>query len=177
MDVFAADERTGHLSFASRLSWLWYDFSRRLDVARIGYCARCRRPFSLVGHRGVDRRFCSQACKTAAKNERSHRRRDALRRDFLAGAPVEEVASRYFEGDDPADARAKALRELETWPALKHAVDEAVGRDGWRAPLLARCRAEGLDVERILTSRRREELRRLARRARGSSGEGDGART
>lgn len=166
VDVFAADERTGHLSFQSRLSWLWYDFSRRLDVARIGYCAWCRRPFSLVGHRGMDRRFCSEACKTAAKNERARRRRDALRREFLAGETVEGVAARHFPGEGPAAARAKVVRALETWPALKHEVDGAIGREGWRAPLLARLRAEGLDVGRLLTSARREELRRRARDAR-----------
>lgn len=163
VDVFTADEKTGHLRFGSYLGWLWYDFSCKLDVARIGYCARCRKPFSLVGHRGVDRRFCSEACKTAAKNERFRKHRDALRRDFLAGEEVAVLARRYFEGEKRVLACAKVRKELETWPTLKHEVDDAIGRDGWRAPLLARCKEERLDLERILPSKRREQLRQMAR--------------
>lgn len=166
VDVFTADEKTGHLRFDSCLGWLWYDFSCKLDVARIGYCARCRKPFSLVGHRGIDRRFCSEACKTAAKNERSRRRRDALRRDFMAGDGVSALALRYFERDKHAVGSAKVRRELETWPALKHSVDDAIEREGWRAQLLARCREEGLDIQKILSAKRREQLKRVAQQKR-----------
>ena len=167
VDVFSADENTGHLRFPSYLGWLWYDFSCRLDVARIGYCARCRKPFSLVGHRGIDRRFCSEACKTAAKNERTRSRRNALRQAFLAGETVRALAGRHYPGEPAAAAAAKVRRELETWPKLKHEVDDAIGAEGWRAGLLLRCQAEGLSIEHLLSTRRREELKALAAEARG----------
>ena len=67
VDVFAADEKTGHLSFGNYLSWLWYDFSCKLDVARIGYCARCRKPFSLVGHRASTDVFVAKHAKLQLK--------------------------------------------------------------------------------------------------------------
>ena len=165
VDVFSADENTGHLRFPTYLGWLWYDFSCRLDVARIGYCARCRKPFSLVGHRGIDRRFCSEACKTAAKNERTRNRRNALREAFLAGEGVAALAHRYYPDETAAAGGAKVRRELETWPKLKHEVDDAIEAEGWHAGLLARCRAEGLTVERLLSTRRREELKAMVARA------------
>lgn len=162
VDVFAADEKTGHLSFGNYLSWLWYDFSCKLDVARIGYCARCRKPFSLVGHRGIDRRFCSEACKTAAKNERSRRRRDALRQDFLSGDDVTILAHRYFEQDTLSTGQAKVRRDLESWPALKHTVDDTIEQEGWHAQLLMRCRKEGLNIQKLLTVKRRDQLKQMA---------------
>lgn len=70
VDVFQGSESTGFLSFDSYLSWLWFDFSRKLSTVRIGYCEQCGRAFSLAGHRGMERKYCSEKCKTDAKNER-----------------------------------------------------------------------------------------------------------
>ena len=41
VDVFQGSESTGFLSFDSYLSWLWFDFSRKLSTVRIGYCEQC----------------------------------------------------------------------------------------------------------------------------------------
>ena len=68
VDVFQGNESTGFLSFDSYLSWLWFDFSRKLSTVKIGYCEQCGRAYSLAGHRGVKRHYCSDRCKTDAKN-------------------------------------------------------------------------------------------------------------
>ena len=167
--VLYGPEGIGKSTFASHFpAPLFLDVegsTAQLDVARIGYCARCRKPFSLVGHRGIDRRFCSEACKTAAKNERTRNRRNALREAFLAGEGVAALAHRYYPDETAAAGGAKVRRELETWPKLKHEVDDAIEAEGWHAGLLARCRAEGLTVERLLSTRRREELKAMVARA------------
>ena len=163
IDVFQSDEQTGYLAFENLLGWLWYDFSRRLDIIRIGYCEQCGRPFSLEGHRGIARRFCSQECKTKAKNERGRMRRDETRRRFAAGEEVERIARDQYPDDE---AGVDHVREdLSNWPELRHELDESIRAEGWQAsPLLSRCRKEGLAMSKLLSAERRRELRRLGRR-------------
>ena len=73
IDVFATGGETGYFTFGSLLSWLWYDFSHDLASVRVKYCARCGRGFSVAGHRGPERNYCSAACRNAAHNRRSRR--------------------------------------------------------------------------------------------------------
>ena len=162
IDVFATGGETGYFSFGSLLSWLWYDFSHDLASVRVKYCARCGRGFSVAGHRGPERNYCSAACRNAAHNRRSSARRDDIRSGFLErGASVGELARAHFPDLGERDARDAVRAVLSSWPALKHAVDEAIERDGWGAPLLRRCAEQGLDLLRLLPSRRRAQLRAL----------------
>lgn len=63
VDVFRSNESDDFLRFDTRLSYLWYRFAKNLGSVKIGYCQQCGRAFSLAGHRGIPRRFCSQTCK------------------------------------------------------------------------------------------------------------------
>lgn len=166
IDVFAVGGETGYFSFASHLSWLWYDFSHDLASVRVKYCARCGRGFSVAGHRGPERIYCSAACRNAAHNRRSSSRRDDIRSGFLrGGADVETLARAHFPDLDEGDARAAVRDVLSSWPALKHAIDEAIEECGWDAPLLRRCAEQGLDLLRLLPARRRSQLRMMRTRS------------
>lgn len=166
IDVFAVGGETGYFSFASHLSWLWYDFSHDLASVRVKYCARCGRGFSVAGHRGPERNYCSAACRNAAHNRRSSARRDDIRLGFLEdGRDVVTLAHEHFPDLREKDARDAVRDVLSSWPALKHAVDEAIEEDGWDAPLLRRCAEQGLDLLRLLPARRRSQLRMMRERS------------
>lgn len=139
VDPFQSDEATGYLSFKSYLSWLWFDFSKCLGAVKVGYCEECGKPFSLVGHRGIERRFCSQECKTKSKNSRMKRRRDEVREAFLAGESMDELVRRLGGDFSRADAKAKVRTWLNTWPRLRHEVDADVAANGKDSKLLLRC--------------------------------------
>ena len=162
IDVFATGGDTGYFSFSSLLSWLWYDFSHDLASVRVKYCARCGRAFSVAGHRGPERDYCSAECRNAAHNRRFSSRRDDIRRAFLEdGLEVHDLARRYYSERDESQGCASVRDVLSSWPALKHAIDEAIEQDGWSAPLLKRCAAQGLDLMRLLPVRRQKQLRHL----------------
>ena len=162
VDVFSASDETGFLSFRSHLSWLWYDFSRGLNKVRIKYCVRCGRAFSVVGHRGPDRVFCSDECRNASHNERSNKRRDVLRKEFLEqNYNVKQLALKHFADEKPAVGEKRVRQSLQSWPALKHAIDDDIERNGWSSPLLRRCHDEGLSLTNLLTTKRRHELERM----------------
>lgn len=145
VDPFQSDEATGYLSFNSLLSWLWFDFSKCLDAVKVGYCEKCGRAFSLVGHRGQKRRFCSQQCKTEAKNERMRKRRDDVRAGFVAGKSVSELATEFLGDEVDHDEAEKRVRSyLRTWPALKRELDRALATDGIQSDLIRRCWMERL---------------------------------
>lgn len=160
VDVFSAGDATGYLSFRSYLSWLWYDFSCNLGAVRVKYCVRCGRAFSVTGRRGPEKNYCSNDCRDAAHNERVGTKRDELRRAFLKdGATVAELASTYYPEEQAATGKKRVVALLESWPALKHAVDKEIDEHGWHAPLFARCHAEGLNIVKLLTSKRRRQLK------------------
>lgn len=52
-----------------------------------------------------------------------------MRQDFLSGDDVTILAHRYFEQDTPSTGQAKVRRDLESWPALKHTVDDAIEQE------------------------------------------------
>lgn len=162
VDLFSADEETGYLAFDSLLSWLWYGFSRELDLARIRYCAYCGKAFPLVGHRGPDKLFCSIECKNAARNKGMSQRRRIVREQFREqGASVAELAERHFREEGAKEGQRRVREALSSWPTLKHDIDDDISEHGWTSPLLKRCRDEGLDLERLLPARRKAELKRL----------------
>ncbi len=159
VDVFSAGGATGYLSFRSYLSWLWYDFSCNLGAVRVKYCVRCGRAYSVAGRRGPEKNYCSNDCRDAAHNERVGAKRDELRRAFLQGATVEELAARHYPDEDPATGAKRVRSLVESWPALKHEVDADIEAHGWHAPLFVRCHAEGLNVLKLLSSKRRRQLK------------------
>lgn len=159
VDVFSAGGATGYLSFRSYLSWLWYDFSCNLGAVRVKYCVRCGRAYSVAGRRGPEKNYCSNDCRDAAHNERVGAKRDELRRTFLQGATVAELAARHYPGEDPATGAKRVRSLVESWPALKHEVDADIEAHGWHAPLFVRCHAEGLNVLKLLSSKRRRQLK------------------
>lgn len=163
VDVFQGSDETGFLSFENYLSWLWFDFSRKLDTVKIGYCKACGRPFSLAGHRGIAKVFCSEKCKTAAKNAKEKERCARARNMFLnEGAGVGEIARRL---DVPEQ---KVRRQLATWAELKHALDDDIEAHGFAgSALLTRCQTEGLDpANTLLNARRKRELKELGGQSR-----------
>lgn len=154
VDFVNVDEATGFLSFDNYLSWLWYDFAVRRSDVRVGYCEECGRAFSLVGHRGLERRYCSRDCKTKAHNDENRKRRETIRRGFVDGASIAELARDVFGKDDEITMQS-VRKQLENWPYLKHLVNDAAkGRDifAWAdEDIVKRCRAEGLELSRLMS--------------------------
>ncbi len=158
VDVFQGDQETGFLSFDSYLSWLWYDFSRGLSAVTLGYCESCGRAFSLVGHRGIERRYCSESCKTDAKNKRTASQRDKVRALFLnEGLSISEIATRMDMSGSTGESSIR--KNLSQWVKLKHLIsDELSECDFGMAPLFNRCLEERLDMDRMLSSSLRRRL-------------------
>lgn len=159
VDPFQADKDTGLLSFNSYLSWLWFDFSKCLSNINIGYCAQCGRPFSLIGHRGRERRFCSSKCKTDAKNERMKNRRDSVRSEFLSGADISEIAKKCLGNEYTKKAAEARVRSwLESSRELRQSLDADIRLHGTKSVLLRRCLEEGLNGSTILSPASRRAL-------------------
>lgn len=157
VDVFQGSESTGFLSFDSYLSWLWFDFSRKLSTVRIGYCEQCGRAFSLAGHRGMERKYCSEKCKTDAKNEKTRQETIELRRRFAEGQSVNEIAK-------ATERRPDYIRkQLSKWTQLKHELEDDLAENGFNGSgLLKRCGSEGLNLDQLLSSKRKAELKKIA---------------
>lgn len=157
VDVFQGNESTGFLSFDSYLSWLWFDFSRKLSTVRIGYCEQCGRAFSLAGHRGMERKYCSEKCKTDAKNEKTRQETLEIRRRFSLGQSTNEIA-------EATERRPDYIRkQLSKWTQLKHELEDDLAENGFNGSnLLKRCGSEGLNLDQLLNSKRKAELKRIA---------------
>lgn len=157
VDVFQGSESTGFLSFDSYLSWLWFDFSRKLSTVRIGYCEQCGRAFSLAGHRGMERKYCSEKCKTDAKNEKTRQETLEIRRRFSLGQSINEIA-------EATERRPDYIRkQLSKWTQLKHELEDDLAENGFNGSnLLKRCGSEGLNLDQLLNSKRKAELKRIA---------------
>lgn len=146
VDPFRASAEEGFLVFDTYLSYLWYRFSKGLDRVEIGYCEQCGTAFSLAGHRGIQRRFCSERCKTQAKNARTKQRTNEARQLFEEGRSVKEIA-RILNGREPSRAQIESVRaSLARWVDLKHRVDADL-RANRGAPLARRCLDEGVFTE------------------------------
>lgn len=157
VDVFQGSESTGFLSFDSYLSWLWFDFSRKLSTVRIGYCEQCGRAFSLAGHRGMERKYCSEKCKTDAKNEKTRQETLEIRRRFSAGQSINEIALATERRPD------HIRKQLSKWTQLKHELEDDLAENGFNGSnLLKRCGSEGLNLDQLLNSKRKAELKRIA---------------
>lgn len=144
VDVFGSTEGNDFMSFDTYLSNLWYGFAKQLGQVKIGYCEICGTGFSLTGHRGIARRFCSEKCKTKAKNARTKAQRDEARELFAAGRDVAEVARTLYPSELSQEARGHVCTSLRGWRALQHDVDEAIVLRGERLELLERVIREGV---------------------------------
>ena len=154
VDLFRASAEDGFLEFDTHLSYLWYRFSKGLDRVKIGYCEQCGAAFSLAGHRGIERRFCSESCKTQAKNARVKRRTDEARRMFADGASIEDIV-RALYGRAPSRAQMGGVRKsIASWVELRHRVDADL-KAGAGAPLARRCVEEGVYSEMRIAERMR----------------------
>ena len=141
-----------------RRSWLWFDFSRKLSTVKIGYCEQCGRAYSLAGHRGVKRHYCSDRCKTDAKNERTRKETAKIRELFGTGASVRDIAN---EIERPA---AYVRSQLNKWTKLKHDLDEDIESNGFdSSELLKRCTIEKLDLNNLLNAKRKKQIQDFAK--------------
>lgn len=151
VDVFRSNDVDGFITFENYLSSLWYGFSRRLGKIKVGYCQQCGKPFSLASHRGIPKRFCSEACKTAAKNKRQRDLQEKVRRSFLEGMSVKEVARASYPKDARSVAAEKVRASLRQWVELRHRVERELAED--TDALAVRCLQEGVyaaeDVKRF----------------------------
>ncbi len=167
IDVFRSTESDDFMVFPNYLSYLWYRFSRQLGQVKIGYCEMCGRGFSLAGHRGISRSYCSERCKTKAKNARVKRQRDLCRELFIEkGMSVSEVAKRVYKEELSGKVRANKKKTIEDavrlvrqnlvgYPAFKHLVDDDL-RAGAGAPFVRRCMDEGVLSPEQVAQRIRE---------------------
>lgn len=126
IDVFDSSESDDFMVFDNYLSYLWYTFARQLGQVKIGYCEQCGKGFSLTGHRGIKRRFCSAKCKTRAKNMRTKDARERIREDFAAGMSIGDIAQKHFPGENAAEARSTIIAHIKKWPEVQQKIDLAI---------------------------------------------------
>lgn len=165
IDVFRSAEADDFMTFSTYLSYLWYCQAKQLDQVRIGYCAVCGRGFSLTGHRGIERNYCSEACKTKAKNARVRKQTEEARRLFLEeGLSVVEVAQRVYAEELSGNVRAnkrktltqaqqRVRKVLKSYPAFKHELDRAVELGD--VTFVRRCIEEGIVTKKDIEERKR----------------------
>ena len=162
IDIFRSNESDDFMVFPNYLSYLWYRFSRQLGQVKIGYCEMCGRGFSLAGHRGVSRSYCSERCKTKAKNARVKHQRDLCRELFMdKGMTVSDIAKTVYAEELSGEVRANKRKTIEEamhqvrknlvgYPAFKHRVDDDL-RAGKGAPFVRRCIEENvLSAEQVM---------------------------
>ncbi len=157
VDIFRGTQNTGFLSFECYLSYLWFDFAHTMETVTIGYCEQCRKAYSLKDHRGIERRYCSTACKTKAKNERARSAVARIRAGYLEGRSIEELAEAMLGSTSRANLSA-VRKKLSSWPILKKRLEIEIDEKGWNgSELYARCVADELDIEKMLHEKQLNE--------------------
>lgn len=159
VDMFSGAEDCGYIRFDCALSYLWFRFAQKLRQTKIRFCPECGRAFSTTGHRGIPRKYCSDACRTAAKNKRARKSLSEIREDFSHGKSVAEIAE-GLHGGSHADV-IYVIESLESWKKLRDDIANSIEDDGWEesAPF-RRCIDEGLNPERFLRGKQLMEYRR-----------------
>lgn len=154
VDLFESSEEDAYMVFPSYASYLWYQLFAQLCNVELGLCEECGKRFVLTGHRGSKRKYCSEACKTKAKNVRTGKARDDARSFFLEdGLSVEQVARAVYgwafvEGGDETDKSLSNYMEtvrkhLREFPLLKRRLDASL-RECDDFDFVVRCVGEGL---------------------------------
>ena len=127
LDLFSSTDEDSFMSFPDYLSYLWYDFAQNLGVTKVGYCEQCGQGFSLAGHRGLPRRFCSEACKTKAKNKRTKALRESSRQRYFEGRlTVDQIVAELPEDNRMADPHTTIHGYLRTAPGARDAIERAL---------------------------------------------------
>ena len=153
VDLFRSTEDDDFLSFDTYLAYLWFLFSKKLGDVKIGYCARCGKAFSLARRRGVPKKFCSEECKTAAKNDKTRQLQIDIRQAYAKGDGVSEIAAAFFPKQASGVACDKVRHMLATWVELKHDVDDDIAQGA--GDLAKRCIAEGVFDQKYVERRMR----------------------
>lgn len=158
VDLFRSTEDDDFLSFDTYLAYLWFLFSKKLGDVKIGYCARCGKAFSLAHRRGVPKKFCSEECKTAAKNDKTRQLQIDIRQAYAEGDGVSEIAAVFFPKQASGVACDKVRRMLATWVELKHDVDDDIAQGS--GELAKRCIVEGVFDQKYV-ERRMKALKKV----------------
>lgn len=158
IDLFKDDKTEDSLAFDSYLSSLWYDCAMQLGAIKFGYCQECGKGFSLTGHRGLPKQYCSDECRTKAKNRRERTKVMIIRQQFLSGTPIKEIVAAVFPTKSTKIASAEIAVTLSKWPVLKQQIVTELKQTG-ESPLLNRCIDEG-----VLSTTQVSQLRRRASR-------------
>ena len=143
VDLFNCDSSGGTLSFDSYLSALWYNFANRLGAVKIGYCQECGAGFSLTGHRGLPKQYCSDQCRTKAKNRREREKVERIRALYMEGSSISAIADELFPKQSKRMASKAIVSALAKWPKLKRLVREELKEAG-EHPLTRRCFEDGV---------------------------------
>ena len=151
VDLFRSTEDDDFLSFDTYLAYLWFLFSKKLGDVKIGYCARCGKAFSLARRRGVPKKYCSEECKTAAKNDKTRQLQIDIRQAYAEGDGVSEIAAAFFPKQASGVACDKVRHMLATWVELKHDVDDDIAQGS--GDLAKRCIAEGVFDQKYVERR------------------------
>jgi len=143
IDLFKSDDTDDLLSFDTFLSSLWHRFALQLGSVKVGYCQECGAGFSLTGHRGLPKMYCSNKCRTKAKNRREQEKRDKVRSLYLKGKSIDDIIHELYPGKSARATRRDVIGILSTWPQLKHARDAEWEQPGDH-PLTHRCLEDGI---------------------------------
>lgn len=156
IDLFQSSETDNFMVFPNYISYLWYRFAHQLGQVEVGYCEVCGRGFSCLKGRGKPRKYCSEKCKTNAKNKRVKDERDLVRKLFLEqGLSVSEIVRQVYGkvGGDVSASRVQSC--LRNYPAFKHKVDDDL-KECKGAPFVRRCMDEGVLSAEQVAARIRE---------------------
>lgn len=170
VDLFKSDGSHDFLAFDTYVSSIWYSFAMRLGTVKMGYCIQCGRGFSTTGHRGIAKEYCSEACRTQAKNERRRAHTTTIRKLFMDGADVAHIAARVYPEAGTRAGQNQVRTALRRWPELKQAVARDIQQgDG---AFTKRCLAEGA-IEESFVARKAKAAAKA--RSQGSSPRQPGA--
>ncbi|MDD6730096.1 MAG: hypothetical protein PUE02_04125 [Eggerthellaceae bacterium] len=160
IDLFRAADETGFLLFNTFLSYLWYGFAKNLGAVKVGYCPVCGKGFALTKHRGPEKKYCSDKCRTIAKNAKTAEHRELLRNRFLQGESVAEIARKLPNVHNESMAIDQVVRNLKSWKQLTNIIRQEFANSG-SSELAQRSLQEG-----ILSKNRIEKIEKEALKGR-----------
>lgn len=149
IDLFKTDDTGDSLAFDTYLNSLWYGFATRLGAVKVGYCQECGAGFSLTGHRGLPKQYCSDECRTKAKNRRERNKVETVREMYMSGESIESISKALYPSKAKRIAAKDITATLAKWPRLKQEVKKECAKPGDH-PFAHRCCADGIISERQL---------------------------
>lgn len=106
----------------------------------------------------MPKKFCSEECKTAAKNDKTRQLQIDIRQAYAEGDGVSEIAAVFFPKQASGVACDKVRHMLATWVELKHDVDADIAQGS--GDLVKRCVAEGVFDQKYI-ERRMKALKKV----------------